>query len=219
MPASSISATASPACSRWRATTTRATSSPIRARRPASAAYCATSSPWARGRSPASTRCRSARPRIPKTRHLVSGVVAGIGGYGNSFGVPTVGGSVRFHARYDGNCLVNAMAVGIARRATRSSTRRRPASACRSSISAPRPGATASMAPRWLRPSSTRTSDAKRPTVQVGDPFSEKLLLEACLEIMAEGLRDRHPGHGRCRAHLFGGGDGRQGRSRRHARS
>ena len=52
-------------------------------------------------------------PKHPKTRHLVSGVVAGIGGYGNSFGVPTVGGSVRFHARYDGNNLVNAMAVGI----------------------------------------------------------------------------------------------------------
>src|SRR5262249_57142955 len=55
-------------------------------------------------------------PAHPKTRHLVSGVVAGIGGYGNSFGVPTVGGSVRFHACYDGNCLVNAMAVGIARK-------------------------------------------------------------------------------------------------------
>src|SRR3974377_1244452 len=53
-------------------------------------------------------------PKHPKTRHLVSGVVAGIGGYGNSFGVPTVGGSVSFHSRYDGNCLVNAMAVGIA---------------------------------------------------------------------------------------------------------
>ena len=53
-------------------------------------------------------------PKHPKTRHLVSGVVAGIGGYGNSFGVPTVGGSVRFHSRYDGNNLVNAMAVGLA---------------------------------------------------------------------------------------------------------
>ena len=52
-------------------------------------------------------------PAHPKTRHLVAGVVAGIGGYGNSFGVPTVGGSVRFHTRYDGNCLVNAMAVGL----------------------------------------------------------------------------------------------------------
>src|SRR5579862_3410007 len=55
-------------------------------------------------------------PGHPKTPHLVSGVVAGIGGYGNSFGVPTVGGSVRFHSRYDGNCLVNAMAVGLARK-------------------------------------------------------------------------------------------------------
>src|SRR3979411_1672828 len=53
-------------------------------------------------------------PRHPKTRHLVGGVVAGIGGYGNSFGVPTVGGQVRFHTRYDGNILVNAMAVGLA---------------------------------------------------------------------------------------------------------
>jgi phosphoribosylformylglycinamidine synthase II len=54
-------------------------------------------------------------PKHPKTRHLVSGVVAGVGGYGNSFGVPTVGGQTRFHTRYDGNILVNAMAVGLAR--------------------------------------------------------------------------------------------------------
>src|SRR5580700_10868415 len=53
-------------------------------------------------------------PKNPKTRALLGGVVAGIGGYGNSFGVPTVGGEVRFHRRYDGNCLVNAMAVGLA---------------------------------------------------------------------------------------------------------
>ena len=53
-------------------------------------------------------------PDHPRTRHLVSGVVAGIGGYGNSFGVPTVGGSVRFHTRYDGNILVNAFALGLA---------------------------------------------------------------------------------------------------------
>src|SRR5262249_56052244 len=57
---------------------------------------------------------RCGEPKNGKTRHLVSGVVAGIGGYGNSFGVPTVGGQVRFHARYNGNCLVNAMAVGLA---------------------------------------------------------------------------------------------------------
>ncbi|HYC74283.1 AIR synthase related protein, partial [Brevundimonas sp.] len=54
-------------------------------------------------------------PEHPRTRHLVAGVVAGIGGYGNSFGVPTVGGEVNFHHRYNGNCLVNAFALGIAR--------------------------------------------------------------------------------------------------------
>ena len=54
-------------------------------------------------------------PAHPRTRHLLAGVVAGIGGYGNSFGVPTVGGATGFHARYDGNCLVNVMAVGLAR--------------------------------------------------------------------------------------------------------
>src|SRR5260370_21233623 len=54
-------------------------------------------------------------PTNPQTRRVVAGVIAGIGGYGNSFGVPTVGGCVRFHTRYDGNCLVNAMAVGLAR--------------------------------------------------------------------------------------------------------
>ena len=78
-------------------------------------------------------------PQHAKTRHLVASVVAGIGGYGNSFGVPTVGGQVRFHARYNGNCLVNAMAVGLADAGPRSSMRPRPASASRSSISARRP--------------------------------------------------------------------------------
>jgi phosphoribosylformylglycinamidine (FGAM) synthase-like enzyme len=64
---------------------------------------------------------RFGAPDHPKTRHLVSGVVAGIGGYGNSFGVPTVGGEVEFHPRYNGNCLVNAFALGIARTDARSS--------------------------------------------------------------------------------------------------
>ena len=123
-------------------------------------------------------------PDHPKTRHLVSGVVAGIGGYGNCVGVPTVGGEVNFHPAYNGNILVNAMTVGSPEQ-TGSSTPRRTASAIRWSTSAPRPGATASTAPPWPRPSSTRTARRKRPTVQVGDPFTEKLLIEACLELMA----------------------------------
>ncbi len=129
---------------------------------------------------------RFGAPEHPKTRHLVSGVVAGIGGYGNSFGVPTVGGSVNFHTRYDGNILVNAMAVGIAKTDeifyAKASGIGRPIVYLGSKTG--RDGIHgATMA------SATFEADAeeKRPTVQVGDPFSEKLLLEACLEIMASG--------------------------------
>jgi len=123
-------------------------------------------------------------PAHPRTRHLVAGVVAGIGGYGNSFGVPTVGGSVGFHTRYDGNCLVNAMAVGLVEidkifyaKATGVG---KPIVYLGSKTG--RDGIHgASMASAEFG----EDSEEKRPTVQVGDPFSEKLLLEACLEIMA----------------------------------
>ncbi|MGO9431676.1 phosphoribosylformylglycinamidine synthase subunit PurL [Rhodoblastus sp.] len=122
----------------------------------------------------------------PRTRHLVSGVVAGIGGYGNSFGVPTVGGSTAFHSSYDGNILVNAMAVGLVRKDeifyAAATGVGRPivylgSKTGRDGIH----GATMASA------EFDADSDEKRPTVQVGDPFSEKLLLEACLEIMARG--------------------------------
>ena len=134
-------------------------------------------------RSLASTRSRFGAPEHPKTRHLVSGVVAGVGGYGNSFGVPTVGGQVRFHTRYDGNILVNAMAVGLA-------DTDKIFYAAASGVNMPivylgsktgRDGIHgASMASAEFDDDSAE----KRPTVQVGDPFAEKLLLEACLEIM-----------------------------------
>jgi len=123
-------------------------------------------------------------PAHPKTRHLVAGVVAGIGGYGNSFGVPTVGGSVGFHTRYDGNCLVNAMAVGIVETGkifyAKATGVGKPvvylgSKTGRDGIH----GATMASAEFGA------DAEEKRPTVQVGDPFSEKLLLEACLEIMA----------------------------------
>jgi phosphoribosylformylglycinamidine synthase II len=125
-------------------------------------------------------------PRHPKTRHLVAGVVAGIGGYGNSFGVPTVGGSVRFHSRYDGNCLVNAMAVGLAETD-------KIFYAAASGVGMPivylgsKTGRDGIHGATMASAEFAEDSDEKRPTVQVGDPFSEKLLLEACLEIMAEG--------------------------------
>jgi phosphoribosylformylglycinamidine synthase len=125
-------------------------------------------------------------PKHPKTRHLVSGVVAGIGGYGNSFGVPTVGGSVRFHTRYDGNNLVNAMAVGLARTDA-------IFYAAASGVGMPivylgsKTGRDGIHGASMASAEFGEDSESKRPTVQVGDPFSEKLLLEACLEIMAKG--------------------------------
>ncbi len=124
-------------------------------------------------------------PSHPKTRHLVAGVVAGIGGYGNSFGVPTVGGSVRFHSRYDGNCLVNAMAVGIAQKD-------KIFYAAASGVGMPivylgsKTGRDGIHGATMASAEFDDDSEEKRPTVQVGDPFAEKLLLEACLEIMAK---------------------------------
>src|SRR5262252_1907339 len=125
-------------------------------------------------------------PAHPKTRHLVAGVVAGVGGYGNSFGVPTVGGSVRFHTRYDGNCLVNAMAVGIAHKD-------KIFYAAASGVGMPivylgsKTGRDGIHGATMASAEFGADAEEKRPTVQVGDPFSEKLLLEACLEIMAKG--------------------------------
>ncbi len=124
-------------------------------------------------------------PSHPKTRQLVSGVVAGIGGYGNSFGVPTVGGEVRFHTRYDGNCLVNAMAVGIAEKD-------KIFYAAASGVGMPivylgsKTGRDGIHGASMASAEFDEDSEERRPTVQVGDPFSEKLLLEACLEIMAK---------------------------------
>jgi phosphoribosylformylglycinamidine synthase subunit PurL len=125
-------------------------------------------------------------PKNPKTRHLVFGVVGGIGGYGNSFGVPTVGGEVRFHRRYDGNCLVNAMAVGIAEKD-------KIFYSAASGVGMPivylgsKTGRDGIHGATMASAEFGADAEEKRPTVQVGDPFSEKLLLEACLEIMAKG--------------------------------
>jgi phosphoribosylformylglycinamidine synthase len=125
-------------------------------------------------------------PAHPKTRHLVSGVVAGIGGYGNSFGVPTVAGQTRFHARYNGNNLVNAMAVGLAQAD-------KIFYAAASGVDMPivylgsKTGRDGIHGASMASAEFDDDSEEKRPTVQVGDPFSEKLLLEACLEIMEKG--------------------------------
>ena len=118
-PARWTSATASCAPSRSSRTTIRARSSPSRAPPPASAGSCATSSRSARARSPCSTRCASASPRRGRRRACATCSTApssGIGHYGNSIGVPTVGGEVYFEGPYEHNCLVNAMALGLAPR-------------------------------------------------------------------------------------------------------
>src|SRR4051812_47455815 len=125
-------------------------------------------------------------PSHPRTKHLVAGVVAGVGGYGNSFGVPTVGGEVNFHRRYNGNCLVNAFALGIAKKDAIFYSKAEGvglpvvylgAKTGRDGVG----GATMASAEFDHR------IEEKRPTVQVGDPFTEKRLLEACLELMASG--------------------------------
>jgi phosphoribosylformylglycinamidine synthase II len=124
-------------------------------------------------------------PAHPRTKDLVAGVVAGIGGYGNSFGVPTVGGSVGFHRRYDGNCLVNAMAVGLA-------DADKIFYAKATGVGKPivylgsKTGRDGIHGATMASAEFGEDAQEKRPTVQVGDPFSEKLLLEACLEIMAK---------------------------------
>lgn len=127
---------------------------------------------------------RFGRPDHPKMKHLIAGVVHGIGGYGNCVGVPTVGGEVNFHPAYDGNILVNAMTVGVA------DTDKIFYSAA-SGVGNPivyvgsKTGRDGIHGATMASADFGDDADAKRPTVQVGDPFTEKLLIEACLELMA----------------------------------
>ncbi len=127
---------------------------------------------------------RFGSPNHEKTRYLVGGVVGGIGSYGNCIGVPTVGGECTFHASYNGNNLVNAMTVGLA-----------PADrifyAAAGEVGAPviyvgsKTGRDGIHGASMASAEFNEDTEEKRPTVQVGDPFTEKLLLEACLELMA----------------------------------
>ena len=127
---------------------------------------------------------RFGSPDHPKMRHLIAGVVHGIGGYGNCVGVPTVGGEVNFHPAYDGNILVNAMTVGVAQ------TDKIFYSAA-SGVGNPivyvgsKTGRDGIHGATMASADFGEDSEEKRPTVQVGDPFTEKLLIEACLELMA----------------------------------
>ncbi len=125
-------------------------------------------------------------PDHPKTKSLIAGVVAGVGGYGNAFGVPTVGGEVRFDPAYNGNCLVNAFAAGLI------DTDKIFYSAA-SGVGMPvvylgaKTGRDGVGGATMASAEFDDTIEEKRPTVQVGDPFTEKCLLEACLELMTTG--------------------------------
>ncbi len=125
-------------------------------------------------------------PSHPKTAHLVKGVVAGVGGYGNAFGVPTVGGEVRFHRSYNGNCLVNAFAAGLA-------DTDKIFYSVASGVGMPvvylgaKTGRDGVGGATMASAEFDDSIEEKRPTVQVGDPFTEKRLLEACLELMQTG--------------------------------
>ncbi len=127
---------------------------------------------------------RFGRPDHPKMRHLIAGVVHGIGGYGNCVGVPTVGGEVNFHRAYDGNILVNAMTVGVA---DVDKIFYSAASGIGNSIVyvGSKTGRDGIHGATMASADFSEDSEEKRPTVQVGDPFTEKLLIEACLELMA----------------------------------
>ena len=125
-------------------------------------------------------------PSHPRTARLLQGAVEGIGGYGNAFGVPTVGGELRFHRSYDGNCLVNAFAAGLARRDAIFTS-------AASGVGMPvvylgaKTGRDGVGGATMVSASFGAGAEEKRPTVQVGDPFTEKRLMEACLELMASG--------------------------------
>lgn len=127
---------------------------------------------------------RFGSPDHPKTRHLVAGVVSGIGGYGNCVGVPTVGGETNFHERYNGNILVNAMCVGLA-------DQDKIFLSAAAGIGNPvvyvgsKTGRDGIHGATMASAEFSEDAEEKRPTVQVGDPFTEKLLIEACLELMA----------------------------------
>jgi phosphoribosylformylglycinamidine synthase subunit PurL len=127
---------------------------------------------------------RFGSPHNPVTKRIVDGVVRGIGGYGNCVGVPTVGGEINFHPAYDGNPLVNAMTVGIA-------PKDRIFLSAAAGVGNPvvyvgsKTGRDGIHGATMASAEFAADAEEKRPTVQVGDPFTEKLLIEACLELMA----------------------------------
>ncbi len=135
---------------------------------------------WVRARSPISTPCASVIQPCPFTRHIIDGVVRGIGGYGNCVGVATVGGEVNFHSSYNSNPLVNAMTVGIA-------AQDRIFLSAAAGVGNPVVYVGSKTGRDGIHGATMSSAEfdehalKKRPTVQVGDPFTEKLLIEPVL--------------------------------------
>ena len=179
----------------WRArsrssrTTTRARSSPSRAPRPASAASCATSSPSARGRSRSWTRCASARSSTSaRSRYLLERAVAGIGHYGNSIGIATVGGEIYFEGPYEQNCLVNAMCARPDRDRQADPQRRRGRREHRRAVRRARPGRDGIGGASVLASRRARRLRGQAPDRADRRPVQEKKLLECSLELLDRGL-------------------------------
>lgn len=128
------------------------------------------------------------QPQAPRMGQLVDGVVRGISGYGNCVGVPTVTGQVEFHSSYDNNILVNAMAVGLFRPGEPVVTSQAKGKGNWIVYVGAKTGRDGIHGASMASESFDEKSASKRPTVQIGDPFYEKLLIESCLEVMAEGL-------------------------------
>tara|TARA_B100000287_G_scaffold127685_1_gene119715 strand:- start:10161 stop:12350 length:2190 start_codon:yes stop_codon:yes gene_type:complete len=126
---------------------------------------------------------RFGSPNHHKTKHLLSGVVSGIGGYGNCMGVPTIGGECTFDKGYNGNILVNAMTVGIVKKEKIFYAKAGTPGSKVVYVGA-KTGRDGIHGASMASAAFDTDSESKRPTVQVGDPFTEKLLLEACLELM-----------------------------------
>ncbi len=179
-------------------TITRVTLSRFKARPPALAASCATFSRWGHDPSRFSTRCVSAKsPRVGtnqrrtkkprKNRRILDGVIRGVAHYGNCFGVPTVGGEVCFEPCYSQNPLVNALALGIARKEEIFLAKAKGIGNPVIYVGAKTGRDGIHGASLLASAEFTEESKQKRPNVQVGDPFMEKLLLEACIEAMHTG--------------------------------
>ena len=153
----------------------------------------------------------------PGTRRMLEGVVAGIAGYGNSIGIPTVGGEIVFEPCYAGNPLVNVFCLGIAAAAD---IIKGVASGVGNAVYyvGAKTGRDGIHGATMASAEFDDKSAEKRPAVQVGDPFMEKLLLEACLEVMKSDALDRHSGHGRGRPDLLDLRDGIARRRRRRDR-